>query len=236
MVAAGPLLLSFATAIERRAVLGQDPGLSGQLVNSVVTGPGPGAAERLAKAPGMAQLAGILVLGVAGALRPDLRPGQLLLPAAVMGSDGERLTTDAGWHARMRESLASLQPETGTLLSVSTPLSEPAERRRYAAALECIAVDMETLAIARLARAHGIPWLGLRSVADPAGRPLPRAALAAFDAQGRVAAGRFVARLLLAPGEWPALWRLRQQFVAATTSLRSALRLAGAALLPPAGD
>jgi nucleoside phosphorylase len=47
-------------------------------------------------------------------------------------------------------------------------------------------VDMESAVVARAARRHGLPFVILRVIVDPAHRPLPKSAVAATDSDGKV--------------------------------------------------
>ena len=71
-----------------------------------------------------------------------------------------------------------------------------------------IAIDLESAAVARVARQHGLPFAVLRVICDPASRDLPRAALVALDAAGRIGAWRVGAAVLARPWQIPALIRL----------------------------
>ncbi|HLO78401.1 MAG TPA: hypothetical protein VK196_18250, partial [Magnetospirillum sp.] len=54
------------------------------------------------------------------------------------------------------------------------------------AATGAAAVDMESGAVARVAAQHGLPFLALRAIADPAGQSLPAPVLRIVDGQGRI--------------------------------------------------
>ena len=71
-----------------------------------------------------------------------------------------------------------------------------------------VAVDLESAAVARIARRHGLPFAVLRAVCDGAGRDLPRAALVALDGAGRIGGLRVAWAAATRPWELVDLIRL----------------------------
>ena len=65
-------------------------------------------------------------------------------------------------------------------------------------------VDLESGAVALVARRHRLPFGALRAICDPAGRALPAAAMDALD-DGAIRFRRVFASLLRAPWQLPAL-------------------------------
>src|SRR5579863_1183382 len=63
----------------------------------------------------------LVSFGVAGALAPTLRPGDLLLPRAVIDESGVRHTVDAAWHAQVVQALrgSGLKLEEGDVLGAA---------------------------------------------------------------------------------------------------------------------
>ncbi|RMF96401.1 MAG: 4-hydroxy-3-methylbut-2-enyl diphosphate reductase, partial [Gammaproteobacteria bacterium] len=83
----GPLLLAVPSAVEGRAILRRCP----PGAEILRCGVGPSAAGRLAARLARGSAAGVLAVGTAGGLDPDLAPGALLLPAELRLAGGERL-------------------------------------------------------------------------------------------------------------------------------------------------
>jgi hypothetical protein len=77
---------------------------------------------------------------------------------------------------------------------------------------------METYAFAQAADAHGVPWLALRAVVDPARDGLPRS-LRDWNGESD---GDVVRSALRRPLEWPAYARLAFGMRRAMGALRSA--------------
>lgn len=160
----------------------------------------------------------LMSFGVAGGLDPALRTGDLLLPRAVTGADGERFTVDAALHGSLRSRLAANDSD---LLGVDRVVMDSAAKAKLHAE-GAAAVDLESLAVARVAAAHGRPFIVLRAVADEASRSLPPAALVGLDAEGRAAPRRVLAALLRRPGQLPALIALARDTRRALASLSAA--------------
>ncbi len=158
--------------------------------------------------------------GCAAGLDADLRPGDLLLPEVLIAENREQLPVDADWHRQA----ATLLANTCTL--VTRPLCESSLLVASSAAKQTLhnnlggcAVDMESAAIARTAKRHGLSFLVIRSIADPAEMDLPRAIDHALDEQGRVRMGRLLRFIARHPLEIPGLIRLGRHFHAATHRL-----------------
>ncbi len=167
----------------------------------------------------------LLSFGIAGALAPDLVPGSLLLPRAVIAEDGSRLAVDEARRARAEATLAAsgLRAASGDVLGASAPAASSARKEALHAATGAIAIDLESHLVARAASRAGKPFLVLRAIADPASRALPEAALIGLDASGRPALNRVLLSVLRNPRQIPALLRLAGDTRRALLALGSAL-------------
>ena len=103
------------------------------------------------------------------------------------------------------------------------------DKRRAWRDTGALAVDLESAIVARTAEAVGIPFLVLRTVADPSTRELPPAALIPLAEDGTPALARVFAEVLRRPRQIAALFGLaretRQALIALAGPAR-ALRLA----------
>lgn len=169
--------------------------------------------------------------GSAGALDPVCAAGDLLLPAHVSAPDQPPLAVDGDWQARLQQRIAaSLVVHTGLLIQSPVVLTTPAAKQALRRASGAIAVDMESAAVAAVARRAGVPFIAVRAVADAAGATVPAAALVTLTPSGRLQPGLLLQALLTRPGDWPALIRLGRDFRAAQHTLRQVWRLAGPTL------
>lgn len=162
---------------------------------------------------------GIVSFGVAGGLAPDLRPGTLVLATAVIG-DGVSYGTDPLWRDRLAGAFP--QARSGAVAGVARPVVAVAGKADLHARTGALAVDMESLAVARVCHRRGRPFAVLRAVADPAGRALPPLALAGLDGQGGIAPVAVLARLARDPRQVAGLCRLGLDFGRALLALHAA--------------
>jgi adenosylhomocysteine nucleosidase len=167
----------------------------------------------------------LLSFGIAGALAPDLVPGSLVLPRAVIAEDGSRRAVDEGRRARAEAALAAagLRVAAGDVLGAQEPAASPARKNALYEATGAIAIDLESHLVARAASRAGAPFLVLRAIADPASRALPEAALIGLDAGGKPALGRILLSVMRSPLQIPALSRLAGDTRRALLALGSAL-------------
>jgi adenosylhomocysteine nucleosidase len=189
------------------------------------TASGAEAAVRGAVAGGATAL---LSFGLAGGLDPALRPGDVVVPSAVLSGDAVFVADPAlmAW-------LGGGTPHR--LLGADQVVASAAEKRQLRQATGAAALDVESGAVARIAAGHGLPFAVLRAICDPAGRDLPPVALAALDRQGAIGIGRVLARLLAQPRQVPALLRLAADAAAARRALAQRLARMNTPLdwLPP---
>ena len=178
--------------------------------------------------------AGALIsYGITGGLDPALPAGTLLLPEAVLTSDDPALPTDSAWRGRLLAAAArsGVTLAGGPLAGSDRALAGVDEKRDLFEACGAVAVDMESHGVALAARDAGLPFLVLRAVADPAGRPLPRSVIGSIRADGRPRAGLVAARLALRPWEIAAVRHLRQDARAALRALGHVTRMLGSVLV-----
>jgi nucleoside phosphorylase len=193
-----PVLLIVALAVERRALgrrltaavpqpAGGSPALRGTLgghpVIVVQAGLGAERARRAAlRAVPPAGCSGLWSVGLAGGLDAGLRPGDLLVPDAVLAPTGRGFPCpSASW---LRAALAGGVAQGGVLVTAAAPVLAPADKRALASASGAVAVDMEAAGVAEAAAALRVPWLAVKVVLDPADRALPAFLLAGTGDDG----------------------------------------------------
>lgn len=166
-------------------------------------------------------VSGIVSFGIAGGLAPGVRPGMLVVATAVIG-EGEVFTTNQAWRTALLHALP--HATSAPLAGVSAPVATVADKAALHALTGAVAVEMESLAVARACRDRGRPFAVLRAIADPAERAVPAAALAGLDAGGRMAPGAVLGPLLRDPGHIMELCRLGWDFARAMAALNAAAR------------
>lgn len=182
-----------------------------------VAGASPARASAQASALIDRGIDGLVSFGVAGGLNPALAPGTVVIAGQVLAPDGARFETDPAWSGRLDAALpASVVHTTGVIAGCDSPLADAAAKTALHQATGAAAVDMESHAIAKLAARHGIAFIAVRAIADPAARSLPPAALAGSN--GGVLP--VLAALLKAPRDLMPMIGLAGEYRSALAGLR----------------
>ncbi len=159
----------------------------------------------------------LLSFGLAGGLDPHLRPGDTVVPVAVLERYHRYFTNEELCRA-LGGATASL------LLAADAAVGDAGSKQRLSSQTGASAVDLESGAVARVAQRHRLPFAVLRAVCDPAQRSLPPAALAALDAGGGIRLARVLRSIAARPWQIPALLRLAVDAAAARRALVRAAR------------
>ncbi|MCC5885344.1 MAG: hypothetical protein JJT88_02800 [Gammaproteobacteria bacterium] len=173
-----------------------------------VCGPGPEAAAAATESCMARRPRLIVSWGVAGALDPQLSPGDLLRPATVASAGSEE-----GFHCLCPDSPAY------RLVSVATPVGGRQERLDLARHSGAVAVDMESASIAAICHREGIPFLCIRAISDGIDHHLPAWVGALMTPDGQLAPWRTLAGVLRDPLALPDLIRAGLGFRRALRSL-----------------
>jgi adenosylhomocysteine nucleosidase len=175
--------------------------LARRLGEVAIGGGGPAgaaaAAERLVERGATA----LLSFGLAGGLDPNLHPGDVIVPVAVLDA-GRRYFTDEDLCRALGGTTVSL------LLAGDAVVADAREKRLLSARTGASAIDLESGAVARVAERHRLPFAVLRAVCDPAQRSLPPAALAALNGRGAIRPLGVLGSIVTRPWQIPALLRL----------------------------
>lgn len=172
-------------------------------------------AQRLARA-GATALASV---GTAGGLDPALRCGAVLVPREAHVLEGQPLAVHAPWRAAVLAALPrDCQFSEGALLTSRIPVGSRLDKAIAWRETGCVAVDMESAAVAGFARDAAVPFLVLRVIVDTATDELPEAVLAASGA-AEVAIGRLLLGLARAPWSIAAVRQLAGRFRLACDTL-----------------
>ena len=196
----------------------------------VVSGIGCAAAALGARALIEAGATSLASWGMAGGLDPALTSGTIFLPSEVISLDGTALPTARDWRERVGATIAVHRPVTGgKLLTSPQAIGSVADKAMAFSRTGAAAVDMESLAVAEVARSHGMPFIAVRVIVDSAADVLPRAVMTA-SVGGYLRIWRLLGALALSPGDLAPLIRLARGYRAASRSFDI---IAHAALLGP---
>ena len=181
----------------------------------VLTGMGPQHAARTLQTVLTDRPDFIVSSGLAGALRPQHRPGDVLVARAVSSSGTTKtLLSD--------ESLYQFAAASGArpveLLRSSAALIRTPEEKAILAPL-AHAADMESYAVLEQAAAHRIPAVAIRAISDACEQSLPYDFFRAADPVGHLSLGRLIGHIARRPHGLPELIRLGRNSRAAAASL-----------------
>jgi len=219
-----------ALPIEAEGLAGRlDPGASAPLPGGgrlQLGGLGSSNARRAAIALADGGVGALLSWGSAGGLDPRLQTGDLIVPETVVGPRGERFAVAIPWRKQVlgRVSLR-LQAYAGALVQSPSPVTTPERKLDLFNQTGAVAVDMESAAVAEIARSHGLPFLAIRAVLDPASRALPRSALAAVDGGGRLRPRQLLHGMLCRPFDLVAIAQLMWDMRAVCATLAAVAEL-----------
>ena len=142
-------------------------------------------------------------VGFAGALDPSLKVGTIFCPSCVIDSrDGSRAETGMG---------------SGVLVSAAAIVGIE-DKAKLSAVYGAHAVDMESAAVARGARARGVRFMAVKAISDESDFAMP--ALDRFvDRDGNWCSTVFAASLAGRPWLWPKVYRLARSTAKASKAL-----------------
>lgn len=164
---------------------------------------------------------GLVSFGVAGGLDPSLGAGVIVIASSVIGPDGAAIQAHEPWvKALLRVDGAF---DSGAVFGSDRPVMTALDKRRLFRRHGALAVDMESHPVAAAATDAGIPFVAIRAIGDPAGRSVPRAALAGLMPDGRTRALPVLAGLLRRPRDFAGIWRLARETDRALDALRVAV-------------
>ena len=177
------------------------------------------AAERLV-AEGAERL---ISWGCAAALVETLAPGDLTLVDSLISDQMEHLDLQSPWLTDARDILRGFHPHTtGRLAESHTVVSLAVEKIDLHHRTQATVLDMETVAVAKVALQNNIPFLAIRAIADPVNMNLPRAIAHSLSSEGEVMLPRLLAYLAGHPSELAGLIKLGLHFNAAKKTLKRA--------------
>jgi adenosylhomocysteine nucleosidase len=149
----------------------------------------------------------LVMAGVAGALDPALRIGDVIV-AGMVYAGAETLIPDIPFDRTPEVRSGPLLTVDRVLISAGEKRTAYAETRPPAAPVPALAVEMETAAVARVAVELGIPWAAVRALSDTADETLPVDFNALRDTDGDLPTSRVALYALTHPGCIPGLMRL----------------------------
>lgn len=203
-------------------------------VVALVSGMGPVAASRAADTLiGEHRAWGLVSLGFGGALAPGLPAGALVLSQTCwrFDPDSQTLTPQPmDQDPKLVVELLALLEQAGLAAFVGTLISTPviiakADHAAHLIHLSHPVLDLESAAVAAVARHRHVPFLGLRAVTDTAGEDIPAFLARHLNAYREPTATQVLGAILRKPRRLPRLGSLGGRARLASRVLAQALRL-----------
>jgi len=148
-----------------------------------------------------------IVTGVAAGLKPEWRPGDLLVAQSVSGPSGEEKIESA---TNLIDLAVQCGAKPAPVLITLPRIARTMEEKAHLATLGD-AADMESWTLMKPWSARGIPSLALRVILDPMEMPMTCDFEAAMDAHGQVRITKILAQLARRPQLLPDFLRLAKQ-------------------------
>ena len=201
--------------------------IAGARVEVVLTGAGPkpaAAAISLALQPTPDTIDFCISSGVAGALKPGYRIGQVLAAREVRA--GEIQSAAPGDLLQSSEALYSFAEECGAtpverFHTAGRVIGKAIEKKHLGETAD--AVEMESFVILAEASRRGVPGIAVRAISDLADEDLPFDMTGVFTEEGRISMPLVLAQVAKHPQSIAAVMKLGQSAKAAATELASFL-------------
>ena len=160
----------------------------------------------------------LLSCGFAGALRPGIPIGSIIVADSIVDQHEQSLQIDLHMPADPARGLF-----VGRLLTADEMVRSVDLKKQLGEKHAALAVDLESLAVAQVARANKIRFLAVRVISDDLSADLPPEILSIVGDTGSVRFGAAIGALWKRPSAAKDMWRLREQAQSAATRLATFL-------------
>jgi hopanoid-associated phosphorylase len=190
------LVISGMTSEESIALA--DPGTV-----SVLSGGDAATLQKNLAAIDPASIKAVISFGVAGALNPALKAGNIVIADHVITDDGTLYTTDAAVSAAAYAPLKKhrLTVFSGAMVGSALEHYTSQDKAALFAKTGATAVDMESGAAAAYAQAHNLPFAVIRTISDPQSLSFPKAVRDALQPDGSIDFSAVLADLFQDPSQ-----------------------------------
>ncbi len=200
----------------RNRAVGECKVLSGRIgacrVTVATTGDGAKAAARgLEGLLNAEEPRALVIVGVAGALSPELKVGNTVICQQVRDEDGRVFEMDAELIAKAKRFPTALVGSTLSAARIASTVEQKQNLWHENGSLPSQVVDLESASYAALACQRGLPCLVVRVVSDGPDEPLPLDFNRFRNPDGGVDRGRVLRQALSHPGLMPKLLALRDR-------------------------
>lgn len=123
--------------------------------------------------------------GLAGGLVESLRPGNMIAGEYAFSETGTPLHAEHASVNLFAERMRQVPHTNGNIITTTRAVRTPNEKAALSKRYDVIAADLESSAIAYVARSAKVGFYVLRSIIDPAEATVPLSALVGLDDSGR---------------------------------------------------
>jgi adenosylhomocysteine nucleosidase len=160
----------------------------------------------------------LLSCGFAGALRPDIPIGSIVVADSIIDQHGHNMQIDLHMPSDPARGLY-----VGRLLTADELVRTVASKKQLGEQHSALAVDLESLAVAQVARDNKTRFLAVRVISDDLSADLPAEILSIVGATGSVRLGAAIGALWKRPSAAKDMWHMREQAQSAATRLATFL-------------
>ncbi len=160
----------------------------------------------------------LVSFGIAGALAPELRAGDVVVSTEVVSEAG-RWRADDLFRTRVARLAREVGAVEGSVYGARRIIATSSEKRETREATGALAVDLESDVVARIAASAGIPFVVVRTIANSVYRELPPAALIPLAQNGTPKLARVLASVVRRPRQVAALVGLARETRTALAAL-----------------
>jgi adenosylhomocysteine nucleosidase len=189
------------------------------------SGAGPSNAQSAAKLLLTQGATRLISWGCAAALSPALKPGDLVLADSLIDAEGKLIELSTDWHSYTKNLFATtLKVQTGSLVESKKIVATGSDKQQLHSKTGAIALDMESIAIAKVALQNKLCFLAIRAIVDPVTMDLPKAIAHSLNNDGDIELIKLLVFIAGHPSELPGLIKLGLHFHAAKNTLKSVAR------------
>ncbi len=160
----------------------------------------------------------ILSCGYSGALIPEMKTGNIVVANNIVDTHGQHFLVEHGMADNRKHGLYVDKTVTSDEM-----IRHVKDKKALAEKTGAVAVDMESLAVAQIAKETGTKFLSVRVISDDLSKDLPPEILSIMGENNQVRIGAALTSVWKRPGSVKDLWYLREQAVKASEKLATFL-------------
>ena len=167
----------------------------------------------------------VLSIGCAGALSPDMRVGDVVIPEKIIADSqgGNPCFPSPDLVETAKDCCTKLKLPFHPATTVSTPevVATPEKKKELAIRYDAVAVDMESAQVTAWAEENGVPALTVRTISDAADDRIPPEISGIVDTKGNLRVRKALALFASRPGLFFEVIRLKRNLDRSLKTLES---------------